>query len=172
MKGFCTLDGKEIMKPSDSSEQLRAEAFMAETAEEVIGCPLERNKRVAVGDGVIVEPDLYSEERHIVCEIFAHLGKLRVGQAHKLSQDILKMLLMDECLDVKHEKYLVVAGAEADAYLQGRSFIAESLRRFGIRVLKAELPGKINKDVSEAQERQRMVNAKNRVSDSGINEEE
>lgn len=148
-----------MIKPSDSSVQQRAEALMAAQAEEKIGCVLERNRRLTVGDGVIVEPDLYSEEKHVVCEIFAHLGKLRVGQVHKLSQDILKMLLIDECLGIKHEKYLVVAGEEADAYLRGRSFIAESIRRFGIQVLKANLPGEVIKEIEAAQQRQIMVNA-------------
>lgn len=43
-------------------------------------------------EGVHIEPDFYSKEEKIVGEIFAHHGKTKGGQNHKVAQDILKML--------------------------------------------------------------------------------
>lgn len=57
-----------------------------------------------IGEGVHIEPDLYSEIEKIVCEIYAHIGNLKVGQQHKVSQDILKMLLLDKCKGVRYRK--------------------------------------------------------------------
>lgn len=77
---------------SNSNEQQSAEVYVATMIEEWLGCPVERNVKVILSDGVHIEPDLYSEKDKIICEIFAHIGALKVGQQHKISQDILKML--------------------------------------------------------------------------------
>ena len=37
----------------------------------------------SLGEGVHIEPDLYSEDKKIICEIFAHIGALKGGQQHK-----------------------------------------------------------------------------------------
>lgn len=35
--------------------------------------------------GIHIEPDLYSEDERIICEIFAHIGVLKVGHQHKIT---------------------------------------------------------------------------------------
>lgn len=47
-----------------------------------LGCPMERNAKVVLSSGIHIEPDLYSEDERIICEIFAHIGALKVGQQH------------------------------------------------------------------------------------------
>lgn len=86
---------------SDSREQQNAECYIATEAENMLGCKFEHNAKVVIGEGVHIEPDLYSETEKIVCEIYAHIGNLKVGQQHKVSQDILKMLLLDKCKGVR-----------------------------------------------------------------------
>lgn len=103
-------------------------------------------------------PDLYSEEDRIVGEIFAHIGSLKVGQQHKISQDILKMLLLEKAKGVKYRKLLVIVDDTIEEYLKGKSFIAESIRQFGIEIKKIDLLDETYKEIVNAQRRQVMVN--------------
>lgn len=144
---------------SDSREQQNAECYIATEAENMLGCKFEHNAKVVIGEGVHIEPDLYSETEKIVCEIYAHIGNLKVGQQHKVSQDILKMLLLDKCKGVRYRKVIFVADDKVKRYLLGKSFIAESIRWFDIEVIKIELPSEIYESVSKAQIRQIMKNA-------------
>lgn len=94
---------------SSSHEQQIAESYIASMVEEWLGCPVERNAKVVLSHGVHIEPDLYSEKDRVICEIFAHIGSLKVGQQHKISQDILKMLLLEKSGNVTYRKVIVVA---------------------------------------------------------------
>lgn len=91
-------------------------------------------------------------------EIFAHIGSLKVGQQHKIAQDILKMLLLEKIKGVKYRKVLVIVGDKIEEYLKGKSFIAESIRQFGIEIKKIDLSEEIYEKIVNAQKRQVMVN--------------
>lgn len=122
---------------SSSHEQQNAEQIIASMVEEWLGCTLERNARVVLlAYGVHIEPDLYSETDKIICEIFVHIGALKVGQQHKFSKDILKMLLLERSKGVKYRKVIVIADDKVEKYLKGKSFIAESIRQFGVGIKK------------------------------------
>lgn len=56
---------------------------------------------------------------------------------------LLKMLLLDKCKSVRYRKVIFVADDKVKRYLLGKSFIAESIRRFDIEVIKIELPSEI-----------------------------
>lgn len=143
---------------SNSDEQQKAEIIIGDLLEEYLFCPLKRNARVDISDSVHIVPDLYSEEYRIVCEIFAHIGLLKTGQKHKISQDILKMLLLEKSKELKYRKVLVVIDDKIEQYLSGKSFIAESIRQFGIEVKKISLSDEIYETVLNAQKRQIMIN--------------
>lgn len=143
---------------SSSHEQQNAEVYIASIVEDWLGCPVERNAKVVLSDGVHIEPDLYSEPDRIICEIFAHIGSLKVGQQHKISQDILKMLLLEKSKNVTYRKVIVVADAKVEKYLNGKSFIAESIRQFGIEIKKINLSDELYTSISNAQARQTMIN--------------
>lgn len=143
---------------SNSIEQKNAESFMASIVEEWLGCSVERNVKVYLGDGIHIEPDLYSEKNKIICEIYAHIGALKVGQKHKISQDILKMLLLEKSKGTEYKKVIVVADKKVEDYLNGKSFIAESVKQFGIKIKRINLSKEMCDSISSAQERQRMKN--------------
>lgn len=143
---------------SNSIEQQNAENYMASVIEEYLGCAIERNAKVNLSDGIHIEPDLYSEKNKIICEIYAHIGALKVGQQHKISQDILKMLLLEKNRGIQFRKIIAIADAKVESYLNGKSFIAESIRQFGIEIKRIDLPKKIYDNISMAQARQRMKN--------------
>ena len=93
---------------------------------------MKRNEKVVLSEGIHIVPDLYSEKDRIVGEIFAHIGSLKVGQQHKLSQDILKMLLLEKTKGIKYRKMIIIVDEKIEQYLKGKSFIAESIRQFDI----------------------------------------
>lgn len=144
---------------SSSHEQQNAEVYVASLVEEWLGCSVERNTKVFLSEGVHIEPDLYSEKDKIICEIFAHIGSLKVGQQHKISQDILKMLLLEKSKLSTYRKVIVVVDDKVEKYLNGKSFIAESIRKFGIEIKRIYLPEELFNTVSNAQARQTMINA-------------
>ena len=65
---------------SSSHEQQNVEIYIASAVEEWLGCPVVRNAKETIADEGHIEPDLYSEKERIICEIFAHIGSLKVGQ--------------------------------------------------------------------------------------------
>ena len=144
---------------SCSDEQQSAEGIIADIVESRVQCKLDRNVRVDISDGVHIEPDLYSEKDRIICEIFAHIGSLKVGQQHKISQDLLKMLLLEKSKGVEYRKAIVIVDDSVEKYLNGKSFIAESIRQFGIEVIRINLPDEISEGIQKAQKRQVMINA-------------
>lgn len=143
---------------SSSHEQQNAEVYIASIVEKWIGCSVEKNHKIALDDGVYIEPDLYSEKDRIVCEIFAHIGLLKSGQQHKISQDILKMLLLEKSQSVTYRKIIVVVDDKVEKYLNGKSFIAESIRQFGIELKRINLSEDLYNMILNAQERQIMIN--------------
>lgn len=143
---------------SKSDEQQKAEIIIGDRVEGELSCPLKRNEKVVLSEGIHVVPDLYSEKDRIVGEIFAHIGSLKVGQQHKISQDILKMLLMEKAKGVKYRKMLVIIDDKIEEYLKGKSFIAESIRQFGIEIKKIDLLDENYEKIMNAQKRQVMVN--------------
>lgn len=143
---------------SKSDEQQKAEIFIGDCVEEELSCSLKRNEKVVLSEEVHIVPDLYSEKDKIVGEIFAHIGSLKVGQQHKISQDILKMLLLEKIKGVEYRKIIVVVDEKIEEYLKGKSFIAESIRQFGIDIKKVDLPDETYENIMHAQKRQVMVN--------------
>lgn len=143
---------------SKSDEQQKVEIIIGDRVEEYLACPLKRNERVVLTEGVHIVPDLYSEKDRIVGEIFAHIGFLKVGQQHKISQDILKMLLLEKIKGVKYRKMIVIVDDTIEEYLKGKSFIAESIRQFGIEIKRIDLSNETYEEIVNAQKRQVMAN--------------
>lgn len=143
---------------SKSDEQQEAETTIGKRVEAEFPCALKRNERVFLTDEVCIVPDLYSEKDRIVGEIFAHIGNLKVGQKHKISQDILKMLLLEKMKGVKYRKIIFILDDKIEEYLKGKSFIAESIRQFGIEIRKINVSDTDYKKIINAQKRQVMIN--------------
>ena len=143
---------------SSSHEQREIEIYVFKKLEEMLQVSLQSNPKVILTEGVHIEPDFYSEEEKIVGEIFAHHGKLKVGQSHKVAQDILKMLLLDKMQGVTYRKYLVVCDKEIERALTGKSALAESIRQFDVQLVCIVLPEDLRDKILAAQNRQVMVN--------------
>ena len=120
---------------SNSEEQRSIENYVIREIERILGFPLERNVSVQLADNIYINPDFYSNDQTIVGEIYAHVGTLKVGQQRKISQDILKLLFLDKSKDMSYRKIITIVDDTVEKYLKGKSFIAESIRQFGIEII-------------------------------------
>lgn len=143
---------------SNSEEQRSIENYVIREIERILGCPLERNVSAQLTDDIYINPDFYSNDHTIVGEIYAHVGALKVGQKRKISQDILKLLLLDKSKDVSYRKIITVVDDTVEKYLKGKSFIAESIRQFGIEIIRINLPDELYCTIQNAQLRQNLIN--------------
>lgn len=143
---------------SSSHEQREIERYAFAEMEKMLQVSLQSNPKVFLAEGVHIEPDFYSEEEKIVGEIFAHHGKTKGGQNHKVAQDILKMLLLEKMQGITYRKYLVVCDKDMEKVLTGKSTLAESIRQYDIKLICVELPKELRNKILEAQNRQVMIN--------------
>ena len=143
---------------SSSLEQQELEKYVFSEMESLLNVKLLNNPKIPLADGVHIEPDIYSEDPPVAGEIFAHQGKMKGGQNHKVAQDILKLLLLDKVKDREYQKYIVVCDTAIEKALSGNSALAESIRQFGINLVRIDLPDELKEMVIDAQKRQIMIN--------------
>lgn len=146
---------------SSSIEQMQAEDIIFALTEKLLGAKLEKNKKISLADNAFtyIQPDFYSEERLIIGEIFAHIGKPKKAQDNKIANDILKMLLLEKITGQLYRKIIVVCDDAEKKKLEGQSALAESIRQFGIEILMVDIDVDLRTRLIEAQNRQKMTNA-------------
>ena len=146
---------------SSSLEQQETEKHIFLMVEELLGVKLENNKKIFLADNsfTYIQPDFYSETELIIGEIFAHIGKPKKAQDNKIANDILKMLLLEKITGKYFRKIIVVCDEEEQKKLQGLSALAESIRQFGIEIMKIEIDDDLRNMILNAQKRQKMINA-------------
>jgi hypothetical protein len=95
----------------------------------------------------------------VLVEIFAHQGRLRGAQFHKVARDALKLITLRR---VYPDSRLIIAFANADAarHVEAESWLAEALRVWEVEVLTVELGNEIRAGIRLAQRRQVMINPK------------
>lgn len=131
---------------SDSDVQCNIEKYIFDEIKKKLLCEnLQSNVILTLSEenDIRICPDFYSEKDHIIGEIHTHLGRLKPAQLHKIEGDILKMLLFEKGQKgVKYVKMVVVCDMQEYKQLQGKSFVAEAIRQFDIKLeripLKAE----------------------------------
>lgn len=141
--------------PSDARVQIAAEAIILDTLGETLGRPLNQGVAIPMGD-VEVRPDGVDAERSVFVEVFAHVGKLRGGQRHKVSTDALKLLAIRA---VYPEAQLILAFADGEAAASVSGWKAETLAANGVEVCVVDLAPAERVKIEAAQARQRMVNS-------------
>lgn len=105
-----------------------------------------------------VSPDAVDIDSKVVVEAYAHQGQLKPGQKSKLSKDILKLAYMRQSLGNEWRVVLCVSSFEIERHLKGSAWLAKAAARFGIEVVRVDLP-EHHADMSrKAQDRQRMIN--------------
>ena len=139
---------------SDSTEQLDAERY-------ILG-ELAKRESLNFDDyvdlGIGARPDGINQQMKVVVEVYAHIGRLKGAQLHKVKADILKLTYIEHKLGGNWRKIMCFASRDVASHLVGESWTAEAAKLFGIEVEFVPLPFELEKSVSDAQMRQKMVN--------------
>ncbi len=142
---------------SDSEVQRSIEEHIFRRLCELLDCnTLESNPTIKINEdsNICIVPDFYSENELIIGEIHARMGKMKPAQKHKVSNDLLKMLLLDKVQKKTYRKIIAVCSEREKAVLTGTSFLAEALREFEVEVILIKLPDHLEKELIEAEKRQ------------------
>ena len=146
---------------SSSRVQRLAEEIMFHKVKELLNIEIKKNPKIPLAnDGLTyIQPDFYSAEHCVVGEIFAHIGKPKKAQDNKIANDILKMLLLEKVKGKQHRKIIVVCDDTEKKTLEGKSALAESIRQFGVKIMHIKIDSEMQKQILQAQARQKMTNA-------------
>ena len=141
---------------SDSREQRLAEPLILASVAKELGVEL-APRSLRLEHGARVDVDGVAPDESVLVEVFAHQGRLRGGQFHKVARDALKLITLKR---TRPAAQLVLAFGDPDAAacVTGTSWLAEALRAWGITVLVAELDDDVRAGLSAAQARQVMAN--------------
>ena len=142
-----------LRHPSDSSEQRKAEVALIAGLSKELGVSLQ--KRELDLTTCAIQIDGYSENPPIMCEAWAHRGKPKGGQPHKVLTDAFKLLFADTVLGKIHRKILVFADEAARKPFVEDKWQAQCLKHFGFETYVVSLPEKILEMIDRAQRRQR-----------------
>jgi hypothetical protein len=141
---------------SDSSEQQTAQEFMLNGLEKNLGICFDPEATLPIEVGV--QPDAIDPDNKVIVEAYAHIGKVKGAQLHKIKGDILKLAFIEKKIGSGWRKIMCFASDEAAKYVQGESWVAEAARVFGVEIRVVNLPLEQRENVMSAQKRQRMVN--------------
>lgn len=114
-----------------------------------------KTKRIMIDNIVSIEIDGYSNDNKIMVEVFASIGKLAAAYYEKLANDILKLKLAEDIMNVPHKKYIAVCGEKAERYLLGSSWKAFAAQYYNLEIVKINLSMNDGGMILEAQERQK-----------------
>jgi len=101
--------------------------------------------------------DRVAPDESVLVEIFAHQGRLKGAQFHKVARDALKLITLGRS---RPESRLIIAFGDTDAAacVSASSWLAEALRTWRIEVFVANLDADVRSGLRAAQARQIMVN--------------
>ncbi|HEX5983980.1 MAG TPA: hypothetical protein VFY69_07230 [Solirubrobacterales bacterium] len=133
--------------------QIAAEATILTALSKAIGVPFTQGVTLPVG-AAHVRPDGVAADESAFAEVFAHIGKLKGGQRHKVSTDALKLLAIRE---TRPNARLILAFADEVAAASVSGWRAETLKANGIEIHVVSLSAEARAKIKAAQVRQKMV---------------
>ena len=140
---------------SDSTEQIDAERY-------ILG-EIAKRESLNFDDyadlGIVASPDGINQQKKVMVEVYAHIGRLKGAQLHKVKADILKLAYIERKLGGNWKKIICYGCREAAFYLKGKSWAAEVAKALDIKVMVVPLSDEQKQNVLESQNLQRMMNA-------------
>jgi len=143
--------------PSDSTEQLKAEAELIRKLNQRFNWNLS-NHTVAPDGRSPLQLDGYSSTDRVICEAYAHIGKIIGAQYQKVLTDTLKLAYAEKLLCGKWRKVLLFADNEAARIFRSGTWYADVIREYGVEIEIVPLDTESRQAVVEAQKRQAMTN--------------
>lgn len=139
--------------PGESSEQKEAEGWLVKQLSKKLGIKLDK-RRLRLDGGSWVELDGLCEFPLVLCEAWAHVGSPKSAQKNKVMADALRLLFANELFDTVGRRILIFGDKQAASHFQGKSWMAQCLKRNNITVEIIELPPELKTKVLVAQKRQ------------------
>jgi hypothetical protein len=145
-----------VAHPSDSQEQRNAEALILQAVSASVGIEL-APRSLRLEGGARADVDGVAPDESVLVEVFAHQGRLKGAQFHKVARDALKLITLGR---TRPGSRLIIAFGDSDAAacVSASSWLAEALRTWAIEVLVVNLDADIRAGLRSAQARQVMVN--------------
>lgn len=137
----------------DSSEQREAEKELLSKLSKNLGVTWNKEPLPLMESGRI-ELDGFCKESLVFCEAWAHIGPPKPAQKNKVMADALKLLFAKAQFNDKGTCILLFADHAAAAPFQGKSWMAQCLKKFDIKIEVIELSPEKKAEVLNAQKRQ------------------
>lgn len=144
---------------SDSAEQRIAESYALEAVGKKLGVELIARK-LQLPDGSCVEIDGGADgPPPVLAEVYAHQGRLKGSQPHKLLADAFKLVAARKLVfPCGHARVLVVLTDDDAARGLRSGWRKAALAAMEVEVLVVSLPPEVAASVRAAQKRQEMKN--------------
>src|SRR5215472_12636014 len=122
---------------SNALVQVAAQGVMLQKFGEAVGKKLSSNQILL--DTILLQIDGYceTEEEIVLAECWAHIGKAKVAQKHKIAADVLKLSLASSTIRKQHPQkavrcYLVFADEDAADVVRSSSWLSAAARHYGV----------------------------------------
>lgn len=142
----------KVLPAGNSSEQRVAEKSMLAALSATLGMPLAPIDLMPPDGRWALQVDGASDT--VLCEIYAHLGKLKPAQEHKVLHDAVKLRYAERLLGFPGRKIIAFADAAAAAPFLDKRWKAQALAADGIEIVVLDLPTDLREQVRLAQIRQ------------------
>lgn len=141
--------------PGSSHEQQDAERVMLD----LLGAELKLDLEpaiITVPSGARVQVDGADAERTVLVECWAHHGRPKAAQRHKVLSDAFKLTWISSTIYPRPRLFLCLSDEEAAAPFisTARSWAAQALSDLGVAVVLVALPPELRQMIREAQQRQ------------------
>jgi hypothetical protein len=122
--------------PGDSAEQREAEHWLIAQLEAELDVTLERHGAPAIAVAGVELDGFALGKSPILCEAWAHIGRPKAAQKHKVLADALKLVWVErECFaETGAVKYLLFGDAVAAGHFTRDSWAARALAKLGFSV--------------------------------------
>lgn len=110
--------------------------------------------RLHLPAGEYVDVDGVAADPPVLVEVWAHQGRPKVAQKHKVLADALKRIHVGDQLDQGHRRILCFSDDAAAAPFTGRTWYAAALRAYRVDVIVVDLPADWRTRIRDAQQAQ------------------
>lgn len=100
----------------------------------------------------------------VAVEVFAHVGRVKAAQRHKVHADVFKLALVRSLLQeqgfTEVKAIFAFTCIECARSITGRTWIGDAAEHYGVQSTTVELPPDITTNVLAAQARQNLIESK------------
>jgi hypothetical protein len=138
---------------SDSAVQREVEPVCLQLVSDTLKVPLAPDD-VRLDDGTLLRLDGVNRPARVLCEVFAHVGKMLDGQEKKLAKDMLKLLAVENALGGEWRKIICIVDEPARRFLARKSWCACVVRQFRFELMMPALEDDLRLQLKTVQDQQ------------------